>query len=286
MLRKLLAEVVRSRRQPNEPSPKAAKVLSGTAPVQATEFERVMNKLDAVHAAADLRLQREILFGGIHLGSEDMLALMDRCLADSRTAMRPAKAIHRYEKSFTLARYVLHTRDVPGNRAECGVFTGFVSLLTCRLLAQSRPAWRGDGYHLVDSFEGLSNPAEEDVPAGGPRRNAFGAGDMAASIEFARHSMRDFPEVSIHRGWIPPVLAELPEANWAFVHVDVDLYEPTKACLEYFVPRLSPGGVLICDDYGSIAFPGAGKAWDEYFTPRNLPFVSLSTAQSVYIREK
>jgi len=283
MLRKLLADAFRSRPQREKPPATSA---VGNASTQDAEFERVMQTLDRAQAASDLGLHRQILFGDIKLGSNDMLGLMDRCLADSRTGMRPGKAIHRYEKSYTLSRYVLHTIEVAGGRAECGVFTGFVSLLSCRLLAQSWPSWRGDGYHLVDSFEGLSRPVEQDVLASGSGRTVFSAGDMAAPIEYARHAMRDFPDVSIHRGWIPAVLAELPETTWAFVHVDVDLYEPTKACLEYFVPRVSPGGVLICDDYGSLAFPGAVRAWDEYFAPRKLPFISLSTGQSVYIREK
>ena len=47
----------------------------------------------------------------------------------------------------------------------------------------------------------------------------------------------------------------------SFVHLDVDLYEPTRACLDYFLPRLSPGGFVICDDYGAPTFPGAARAW-------------------------
>ena len=252
------------------------------APSQDAEFNRVMDVLDRAHERADMDGHREILYGGMKLGDEDMLGLIRRCLADSHTGIRPAKAIQRYEKSLTLGRYVLHTRDVPGRRAECGVFGGFVSLLACRLLSQSRPGWLGDGYHLVDSFEGLSKPTSLDGP-GGVGAMAFGAGDMAAPIEYAKHAMREFPQAAFHRGWIPPVLTSLPEAAWAFVHIDVDLYEPTRACLEYFHPRLADGGVIICDDYGSLAFPGAAQAWDEYFLPRELPFIALSTGQSIYM---
>ncbi len=278
MLWRLLSSVLRSR---------AAGLATpiSAVPSQDAKFDSVMDVLDRAHERSDLDLHREILYGGIKLGNEDMLGLIHRCLVDSHTGMRPGKAIQRYEKSLTLGRYVLHTRDVPGRRAECGVFAGFVSLLACRLLAQSRPEWHGDGYHLVDSFEGLSNPTTRDVP-GSNGAMAFGAGDMAAPIDFAKHAMRDFPQAASHRGWIPPVLASLPEAAWAFVHIDVDLYEPTRACLEYFHPRMAPGGVIICDDYGSIAFPGAAQAWDEYFLPRELPFIGLSTGQSIYMHER
>lgn len=54
-----------------------------------------------------------------------------------------------------------------------------------------------------------------------------------------------------------------PGLRIALLHIDVDLFEPTKISLEIFFPRLVKGGVLILDDYG--AFPGANKAIEEYF---------------------
>ena len=51
----------------------------------------------------------------------------------------------------------------------------------------------------------------------------------------------------------------------AFLSLDVDLYEPTRASLEFFFPRLAEGGAVFLDDYGFYkTFPGAGKAVDEY----------------------
>ncbi|HSD42676.1 MAG TPA: TylF/MycF/NovP-related O-methyltransferase [Burkholderiales bacterium] len=69
------------------------------------------------------------------------------------------------------------------------------------------------------------------------------------------------------------------------MHLDVDLYAPTRACLEYFLPRLVSGGVVVCDDYGSSAFPGAARAWDEVCGDGALPFVELPTGQAVILKE-
>ena len=49
----------------------------------------------------------------------------------------------------------------------------------------------------------------------------------------------------------------------SLLHIDVDLFEPTKACLECFYTHAVRGGIVILDDYG--AFPGANKAIDEFF---------------------
>ena len=59
---------------------------------------------------------------------------------------------------------------------------------------------------------------------------------------------------------------EIPE-NLAILRLDTDWYESTLKELEVLYPRLSPGGVLIIDDYGH--FTGARKAVDEYFRGRN-----------------
>jgi hypothetical protein len=107
---------------------------------------------------------------------------------------------------------------------------------------------------------------------------------FAGNLEAARAALRDFPGVAFYRGWIPGALAQLPEGRWSFVHVDVDLYDPTYACLEYFYPRLATGGVIICDDYGSAVFPGAWRAWSRYCDEHGLAYVALDTGQSVILK--
>jgi hypothetical protein len=56
--------------------------------------------------------------------------------------------------------------------------------------------------------------------------------------------------------------AAAPDAI-ALLRLDTDWYAGTKHELETLYPRLSPGGVLILDDYGH--YEGARRAVDEYF---------------------
>jgi hypothetical protein len=62
---------------------------------------------------------------------------------------------------------------------------------------------------------------------------------------------------------VPQYVAEHPELKIALLHLDVDIYEPSKVVMEHLYPRLVRGGVLILDDYG--VFPGETKAVDDYF---------------------
>ena len=51
--------------------------------------------------------------------------------------------------------------------------------------------------------------------------------------------------------------------RFPFLNLDVDLYEPSKVILEYLWPLMSPGGIMLLDDYAK--FPGETKAADDYF---------------------
>jgi O-methyltransferase len=50
---------------------------------------------------------------------------------------------------------------------------------------------------------------------------------------------------------------------FSLVNLDADLYLPTKAGLEFFYPRLSPGGIIIIHDY-NYKWPGIKKAADDF----------------------
>ena len=74
----------------------------------------------------------------------------------------------------------------------------------------------------------------------------------------------------LHPGWIPDRFPEVADERFSFVHVDVDLYEPHRDAIEFFWPRLTRGGVMVFDDYGSAYCPGARQAVDEAFAPTDI----------------
>jgi hypothetical protein len=244
-------------------------------------------QLERVHARAPLSFHLATLYGGLRIGEREFLQIADDCFRDTKTPVMAWKLMRRMQRAYQLSRYFIHALGVSGARCECGVFRGFSALLLARIaesLGNPHPA----PFHLVDSFEGLSTPAAEDALAeetAAEIGQRFGgeAGLFATPMEEIARLFKPADDVHLHKGWLPGALDQLPETKWAFVHVDVDLYEPTLACLEYFMPRLAPGAVLINDDYASPLFPGGGKAWDEYFLKRDLPFITLDSGQSVYV---
>jgi O-methyltransferase len=75
--------------------------------------------------------------------------------------------------------------------------------------------------------------------------------------------LRQFEQVDVHKGELTAIAGDLPDRTYQLVHLDVDLYESTKDCLEYFVPRLAPGGVIVLDDYDAPNCPGVRMAAEE-----------------------
>jgi O-methyltransferase len=241
-------------------------------------------KTTLAHQASPLGIHASILYSGIRVGDWKLNDLVARCLAESDTAVTPLKALHRPLSSYFLTRYYLHALKLEGARAECGVFQGTSALLLCRAAQSVDAAHSGAGLHLVDSFEGLSAPGDQDRFSAQGGSLSLPQGTFAAAYEQARAALKPFPGVTFHRGWIPQAFAALPDTRWSFLHIDVDLYEPTYACLEYFYPRLVSGGVIVCDDYGAPLFPGAYRAWNSFCEQAGVPFVVLDTGQSVLLK--
>lgn len=154
---------------------------------------------------------------------------------------------------------------VPGDTAECGVFQGAGSYLICA--ADARDGRRN--HHIFDSFEGMSEPDDRDGSHWRP-------GSMAFGLEGVQQNLADFERVQYHKGWIPERFAEVADRSFAFVHIDVDLAQPTRDSMEFFYPRMNSGGIIVCDDYGFTTCPGATHTIDEFLADKPEKMVRLS----------
>ena len=70
-----------------------------------------------------------------------------------------------------------------------------------------------------------------------------------------------------------------------FVHLDMDIYEPTIFALKFFNDRLVKGGVILLDDYGFDTCPGIPRAVQEFTETQPGYFgMSLLTGQYLLIK--
>lgn len=87
-----------------------------------------------------------------------------------------------------------------------------------------------------------------------------------------------------YKGWVPERFHEVEDRRFSFVHIDVDLYEPTRASLEFFHPRMNPGGIIVCDDYNFTSCPGASSAVDDFLAALPEKMVGLSGGSGFLIK--
>lgn len=161
--------------------------------------------------------------------------------------------------------------DVKGDIVECGVGDGGTLLRLSVLVVNRQP-----GRHIwgFDSFEGLPKPSKNDLTS--PKSLAK-LGLYAASPEkfIARLKASGLDDneikqqVTIVKGWFSDSLPKYSGPSIALLHIDADLYDSYKCCLENLWPRVAIGGIVAFDEYEATeTWPGARKAVDEYFSDK------------------
>lgn len=178
------------------------------------------------------------------------------------------------EKLNALILSVRHVvkHDIPGDVVECGVWRGGSMQAAARTLMEAGDTSRH--LYLFDTYEGMSAPTEKD------RRGHDGASaaDLlqtspkesgvwaVATLEDVQQGMTriGYPDDRVHyvQGLVEETVPESAPDRISILRLDTDWYASTKHELEHLYTRLSPGGVLLLDDYGW--WDGAKTAVDEW----------------------
>jgi O-methyltransferase len=235
-------------------------------------FEKFMSRIADRAATASGRLlyKRGVRF----LGDPEWRAPYELELAaDERPGKPPNRAL---DRRFIVVQLAESVRGMEGSTAECGAFRGVGSALICRALDGTYG--QEDGHFAFDAFEGLPEPVAADRAESG---QWWSEGDLKTDRGRVEKLLTPFPFARIEVGWIPERFPEVEDLKFRLVHVDVDLYEPTRDSIEFFFPRLVPGGVLLLDDHGVMSCPGARKAAVEYFAKSGDPIVELPSGQAI-----
>ena len=152
---------------------------------------------------------------------------------------------------------------VPGDLIETGVWRGgsaiFMRAVLLQLGVTDRQVW------VADSFAGLPKPTnvhDQVEKAWDMSENPY----LAVSLEqvranFARFGLLD-EQVRFLKGWFRDTLPTAPIERLALLRLDGDMYEATMDALENLYAKVSGGGFVIVDDYGS--WPACQLAVDRF----------------------
>lgn len=197
--------------------------------------------------------------------------------------------IDRVRKLITRYELFKKTLDVPGSIAECGVFKGAGWFYWLKLLNIYAPGERKFVYGF-DTFKGFSENLldyEKEAAQDFVEEASFNGIDpdqlLSQSIDFGFNNGKLVSgEVTVS---VPEFVQKNKGIRFSLINLDFDTYEGTKVALENFAPLMSPGGIIILDEYGKEGW-GESDAVDEYISKNNLKLKSVrySSQPSAYIQ--
>ena len=173
---------------------------------------------------------------------------------------------------YKATQYIVES-NIPGDMVECGVWKGGSSML-CALTLKALEEMQRNIY-MYDTYSGMTQPTEKDIDFKGAKAidkwkdfNKW----CAIPLEKVRETMYStgYPTKHIQfiKGKVEDTIPGIMPEKIALLRLDTDWYESTYHGLLHLYPRLSPGGILIIDDYGH--FKGAREAVDKYITENNI----------------
>lgn len=167
--------------------------------------------------------------------------------------------------------------NVPGSMAELGVYQGDFAKYLNRGLPDRK-------LYLFDTFSGCDgrDQSEKDHKLG---YRSIWFSD--ASVQTVLDQMEQKERCIIRKGYFPETAKGLEDETYCLVSLDADLYKPILAGLEYFYPRLSPGGYIFVHDFVPLSFgPGVKAAVREYCSAHNISYVPMLDRQCSIIITK
>ncbi len=180
------------------------------------------------------------------------------------------KYVRRQHLTRLLALYEIFKRILPvkGSIVECGVNRGYGLMAWAKLSAVLEPVNLTRRIYGFDSFAGF--PAVSDKDHTGPGWKTAEVGGLQAdsydelleliSINDKDRFLGHIPKVELIKGdateTIPRFMKDHPHLVVSLLFLDFDLYEPTKAALEAFVPRMPKGAILAFDELDNPIWPG------------------------------
>lgn len=226
-----------------------------------------------VHAAGDTTDPRTPWFVADNLITYGHTAgfLMEPRFVEAVLAARPQRAEQALAwRTHTLCWAAESSRAVEGAYVECGTYEGYSMEVVLHYLGglKERTCWFYDVFDPMPEA-GVGKRLEAHSPA---------------LYERVRTRFERWPNVTVTRGKVPDVLAEVAPARIAFLHIDMNNTVAELGALEVLFDRISPGGIIVFDDYGWSGYRGQKEAEDDFLRARGLTVLELPTGQGMAIK--
>jgi hypothetical protein len=159
-------------------------------------------------------------------------------------------------------------RKMNGNYAEVGVYKGSSAEAICKAKGNKH-------IYLFDTFNGI--PAIDKIDT------RFSKEMFTSNYEYVKKRLSKYKNVHIYKGLFPKTAEPIKNKKFVFVHFDVDIYQSTKNCLEFFYKRMQKGGIILSHDYSQAK--GVNKAFNDFFMGKPEEIIELPMTQCMVIKK-
>lgn len=141
----------------------------------------------------------------------------------------------------------LEELGVEGAAADLGAYRGDISWQLNALMPNRK-------LYLFDTFTGYDSrdiAKEQELGLSNAQVGEYSLTRKEyENVEDRLLARMPYPEnVIVRKGWFPETAFDLEDEKYAFVHMDTGLYHPTYSGIQYFLPRMSKGGVIVVSGY-------------------------------------
>jgi hypothetical protein len=182
------------------------------------------------------------------------------------------KYVRRQHLKRFLAMYEIFKLILPikGSIVECGVFKGFGVMAWAKLSTMLEPENFTRRIYGFDTFAGFPSVSEKDKNP--IEKHAIGSlyansyNELTELIIEYDHDrfLGHLDKIKLIKGdviqTIPKFIIDNSHLVVSLLFLDMDLYEPTKAAVEHFLPRMPKGAVIAFDEIDNPMWPGETNA--------------------------
>jgi len=186
------------------------------------------------------------------------------------------KYLKRQSFSKILVRYELFKKQlkIKGSIVECGVHEGFGIMSWAHLSTIFEPY----NYHRkiigFDTFKGFPGISKKDKKAKYSKKGSFKQNyntytDLKAAIKNFDNDrfLKKKQKIELIKGdanfTIPKFIKKNKHLVISLLWLDFDIYKPTKTALDFFIPKMAKGSLVIFDELNNPMWPGETIAFFE-----------------------
>jgi O-methyltransferase len=219
-------------------------------------FEVIKNK-DSVFAGDNL------ITWGKTLGFMQEQAFVDAVNKHTRSGTERATVW----RVATLVWAARQTQGLEGDFVECACYRGSSARIVADLVGL-----KGRRYFLYDLFDHDPSMPHHTMP------------EHSSTLYQEVCARFPEPEVIITQGLVPSSFDQAAPDKIAFMHLDLNNRDAEIGALEQFWDRITPGGVLVLDDFGWQGYRDQQVAEREWFGRRGYPILEMPTGQGLVIK--